>query len=152
MNNLDGSVARRRENIDEIGQIHEIITDMKVDVSFIIAGKKIEYKNVSKRAVHEKGVQVFSKKKEKANVLFDKIIAETNVLENDSNYIEEKKHEKRLNGVLKCIQLYPGEKRFYDAILNDILCADQVEFYEFIQYWDIKELFPNLTPRRRIHA
>lgn len=152
MKNLDGCIAGNKGSVDEIAQIHEIITDIKVNVSFTIAGKKIEYKNISKVAVQTKGVKVFSRRKKKANALFDKIIAETNMLENDSNYVEEKKHEKRLNGVLECIELYPGERRFYDAILNDILCANQVEFYEFLQYWNMTELFPNLTPRRRIHT
>jgi hypothetical protein len=133
-----------------IAQFHETKVDEIIDIKFILARKEITFSQLSKNGVETKGAEILIDNKEQADELYEKVMNETADDAEDTQNQADKKHEKRLQGMIECINLYPGNRKYYNPIINDLYSADQVEFYEFVKYWKLDELFPNLTERRRI--
>lgn len=95
MTSMNGSKATDVEQREEIERIHETVVDIKVNVSFMIAGKIVQYEDISKMEVAENGAGVFWYNKKKANDSLDRILKDTKIAVSDSEREEEKKHERR---------------------------------------------------------
>ena len=52
----------------------------------------------------------------------------------------EKDPEKRLSNIIKCIEYYPGERMFYEAIMDDLETYKD-EFMAFRDFWQIDFMF-----------
>lgn len=65
----------------------------------------------------------------------------------------EEDDEQFIHNMVQCIALWPTEKAFYDEIIG-VIYADlgdeenQSNFYAFLEYWDIAELFEKKTLKR----
>lgn len=51
--------------------------------------------------------------------------------------------EEYVEKVIKCILLFPGEKKFYDAIMPEIMKCEKEDFERFLKFWNIEFLFPD---------
>lgn len=51
-----------------------------------------------------------------------------------------------IGNIIQCITLWPGEKAFYDSIIGNIYanlveCTEESNFYSFLDYWGLEDLF-----------
>lgn len=56
----------------------------------------------------------------------------------------EENREKYVDNVLDCILDYPAEKKYYDAIMPEIMEGDPYQFLAFLKFWNIEYLYPSL--------
>ena len=59
----------------------------------------------------------------------------------------EEDSEKKIKNYIQCITYYPGNTLYYKPIINLLMSDSMDEFQEFVDFWNIWYLFPELTQK-----
>lgn len=68
------------------------------------------------------------------------------LFENTNNFAENR--EEYVQNIIRCITKYPGEKRFYEAIMPEIMKHNGTDFDGFLQCWKIDFLLPEYKEKK----
>ena len=68
------------------------------------------------------------------------------LFENTNNFADNR--EEYVHNIIRCITMYPGEARFYDAIMPELLSHEGDEFTKFLTCWHIEFLGDNYRKKR----
>ncbi len=87
--------------------------------------------------IENNAIQMIEIDSTKAEALF------TNTLKYTQN------DEEKIKNIVQCIEYYPGEKKYYDEIMDEIIkCDAGNDFEDFLNFWNLKFLYPNYMEER----